>query len=131
MKVRIKTKSIKSTKLIMPVDGLVEINADGIAEVSEKCAEIMVNKTNSWEMVDGAVEAETEAPETEAPETEEAEAETAEETRADFEKKIRLMKFEKLKEFAIESGCDENEVNSITSKKEMVNYLLNQYDSAE
>lgn len=119
MKVRIKTKSIKSTKLIMPIDGLVEINADGIAEVSEKCAEIMVNKTNSWEMVDSVVEAEAEVPE------------TAEETRADFEKKIRLMKFAELKEFAIESGCDENEVNSITSKKEMVNYLLNQYDSAE
>ena len=123
MKVRIKTKSIKSTKLIMPIDGLVEIDADGIAEVSEKCAEIMVNKTNSWEMVDGAVEAETEESET-------AETET-EETRADFEKKIRLMKFADLKEFAIESGCDKNEVDSITSKKEMVNYLLNQYDSAE
>lgn len=128
MKVRIKTKSIKSTKLIMPIDGLVEIDADGIAEVSEKCAEIMVNKTNSWEMVDGAVEAETEESETSETETGE-ESET--ETRADFEKKIRLMKFADLKEFAIESGCDKNEVDSITSKKEMVNYLLNQYDSAE
>lgn len=120
MKVRIKTENIKSTKLIMPVDGLVEINADGIAEVSEKCAEIMVNKTNSWEKVDDVVE-------TEESETEESETET----RADFEKKIRLMKFEELKKFAIESGCDENEVNSIKSKKEMVDYLLNQYDSAE
>lgn len=124
MKVRIKTKSIKSTKLIMPIDGLVEIDADGMAEVSEKCAEIMVNKTNSWEMADGAVEVD------ETEESETAETET-EETRVDFEKKIRLMKFADLKEFAIESGCDKNEVDSITSKKEMVNYLLNQYDSAE
>lgn len=42
-------KSVRSTKLILPIDGLVEIDADGQATVSDKCAEIL--SKHAWEIV--------------------------------------------------------------------------------
>jgi hypothetical protein len=122
---KIKTENIKNAKLVVPIDGLIEIDANGIADVSENCAKIMVEKTNSWKYAEAEAETEAEVSEPEA------EAETEVDERAEFEKSIRLKKFDELKKFAIESGCDENEVNSITTKKAMVNYLLDKFDSEE
>lgn len=35
-------------KLSVPVDGLIEINEKGIAEVSEKCGKMLIEGTNDW-----------------------------------------------------------------------------------
>lgn len=35
--------------MYVPVDGLIEINADGIANVSERCGIMLITGTNDWE----------------------------------------------------------------------------------
>ena len=40
--------SVKSMKLTVPFDGNIDIDANGIAEVSDKCAEALVKGTKDW-----------------------------------------------------------------------------------
>lgn len=49
MKIKAKNNNIKAMKLYVPVDGLIEINADGIANVSERCGIMLITGTNDWE----------------------------------------------------------------------------------
>ena len=49
MKIQAKNKNIKSMKLSVPVDGLIEIDANGIVEVSEECGRMLIEGTNDWE----------------------------------------------------------------------------------
>ena len=44
--------SVKSMKLTVPFDGNIDINANGIAEVSDKCAEALVKGTKDWKYLD-------------------------------------------------------------------------------
>lgn len=41
--------NVKGMKLIVPFDGIIEINTEGIATVSEKAAEALVKGTSDWE----------------------------------------------------------------------------------
>lgn len=52
MKIKAKNPSVKSMKLIVPIDGMIDIDANSIADVSEKAAELLVNKTNDWSYLD-------------------------------------------------------------------------------
>lgn len=52
MKIKAKNPSVKSMKLIIPIDGMIDIDANSIADVSEKAAELLVNKTNDWSYLD-------------------------------------------------------------------------------
>lgn len=49
MKIKAKNNNVKAMKLYVPVDGLIEINADGIANVSERCGIMLITGTNDWE----------------------------------------------------------------------------------
>ena len=49
MKIKAKNSKVFGIKLNVPVDGLIEIDANGVAEVSEKAAKMLVNGTNDWE----------------------------------------------------------------------------------
>ena len=49
--IKAKNSHVKSMKLNVPYDGIIEINANGIAFVSEKAAKALVNGTNDWEYV--------------------------------------------------------------------------------
>lgn len=49
MKIKAKNSKVFGIKLNVPVDGLIEIDANGVAEVSEKAANMLVNGTNDWE----------------------------------------------------------------------------------
>ena len=51
VQIKAKNEKVRKKKIIMTKDGMVEINAEGIAEVSEKCAEIMTTCTSDWERV--------------------------------------------------------------------------------
>ena len=48
MKIQAKNQDIKSMKLSVPVDGLIEIDENGIAEVSEKCGTMLILGTSDW-----------------------------------------------------------------------------------
>lgn len=52
MKIKAKSIAVKSMKLMIPYDGVVEIDNDGIVEVSEKAAKVLVECTNDWEYFD-------------------------------------------------------------------------------
>lgn len=56
MKIQALNKNVKSIKLHVPVDGLINIDENGIAEVSAKCGKMLIEGTNDWEEVtDGKV----------------------------------------------------------------------------
>lgn len=44
--------SVKSMKLTVPFDGNIDIDANGIAEVSDKCAEALIKGTKDWKYLD-------------------------------------------------------------------------------
>lgn len=48
---KIQSKNLVSTKLIAPFDGLIEIDSNGIAEVSAKAGSALLNSDNNWQEV--------------------------------------------------------------------------------
>lgn len=48
MKIKAINKDVKSMKLIVPVDGLIDIDANGVAEVSPNCGKMLIEGTNDW-----------------------------------------------------------------------------------
>jgi len=53
MKIQAINKNIKSMKLSVPVDGLIEIDENGMAEVSSKCGKMLIEGTNDWKEFKG------------------------------------------------------------------------------
>ena len=49
MKIKAKNQNVASMELIVPVDGRISIDANGVAEVSAKCAAALVKGTNDWD----------------------------------------------------------------------------------
>lgn len=52
MKIKAINEKVRSMKLQVPYDGLISIDANGVAEVSEKAAKILVNGTKDWKYAD-------------------------------------------------------------------------------
>lgn len=54
MEIKIKAKSnlIKDIKLAVPYDGIIEVDEFGCANVSEACAQVLVNGTHDWQYAD-------------------------------------------------------------------------------
>lgn len=49
MKIKAKNpRLIKSMKLNVPIDGIIEIDENGVAEVSSKCGQMLIEGTNDW-----------------------------------------------------------------------------------
>lgn len=129
MKIKSKDTKVASIKLIVPIDGVIEVDADGIADVSPKCAVQLVQNTNDWEYLTKKKEEPKSESEEETTE-EESEEETTEEDdeKQEFLSRIEKMKLSEMKEFAKEAGRPEEEYTSITSKKLMIAYLLKNFD---
>ena len=120
MKIKAKNPKIASMRLCVPVDGVIEINAEGVVEVSSKCAEVLVKGTNDWEYLSDPAE------------VEETEEETEEETteRSQFIDQLADMSLADMKAMAAEGEFPEEEWKKINSKKLMSAYLLKKYDEA-
>lgn len=139
MKIKCKNATVKSTNIIVPVDGKIAVDANGVAEVSPKCAGILVSCTSDWEIVkDGSKSAPEkqapakeqekpaeEAPETEAPEegTEEEEKEQEKAGEEVTEESLDAMTVAQLKEMCAEAGFDEKEYKNL-NKKLLIAYML-------
>lgn len=52
MKIKSKNPAVKGMKLTIPIDGTIEIDANGIANVSDGAAEALVKGTAEWEYLD-------------------------------------------------------------------------------
>ena len=80
MKIKAKNPNIASMKLIVPIDGLITIDAKGETEVSTQCALCLVKNTNDWEYATKPIEEVTTEPEDETSEIGTENAEESERT---------------------------------------------------
>ena len=127
MKIKAKNQNIASMKLIVPIDGLITIDANGEAEVSPKCAVLLVSNTNDWQYVGKAAKEVTEDPD------EEDDAEGTENVKKSerelLEEKVKTAKIAELKEMCVEAEFPEDEWKSL-SKALLSAYILKKYDEA-
>lgn len=127
MKIKAKNQNIASMKLIVPVDGLITIDAKGETEVSTKCAVLLVNNTNDWEYVGKAAKGVTEESEEET--TEEGTENVEKSERDLLEEKVKSAKVSELKDMCVEAEFPEEEWKNLT-KNLLAAYILKKYDEA-
>lgn len=126
MKIKSKNPKISSMKLIVPIDGEISIDANGVTDVSPKCAIALVTGTNDWNYASKVKNAVDEA-------TEEGETEDDDEganEREELEAKLKTMSMAELKAMATEGEFPVEEWEKISSKKLLAAYLLQKYDEA-
>lgn len=133
MKIKAKNSKIASMKLCVPVDGVISIDHSGVAEVSPKCAALLVKGTNDWEYLKKSAKTEekekTSTDEVEEPEAEEEE--TEEDVKSDrerFEAYLDGLTVAQMKDYAKEGNLPAEEYDKLSSKKLMKAYLLKKYD---
>ena len=120
MKIKAKNPKNSSMQLIVPVDGLITIDANGVAEVSAKCAAVLVTSTNDWEYVKKAA----------AASEEEDDVDEDASDRDKFEAHLDTLTLAQMKDLAKEGEMPEEEYDKLSSKKLMKAYLLKKYDEA-
>lgn len=113
MKIKAKNPSVKGMKLIVPIDGTIEIDANGMAEVTEKAAELLVSKTNDWSYVDSEVK------------------EFIDED-AEIISGIKKMKIDEMIAMAKEAEYPETEWSKFSQKPKLMSaYLIKKYNEAK
>ena len=122
MKIKAINPKISNTKLIVPIDGIIVVDTEGVAEVSAKCAVQLVNNTSDWEYLKSGSE--------EVEDEQEDETEQIEEHRSELKDQLDEMKLSEMKEMAEEAGLPEEEWKKLGSKKLMSAYLLKKFDKA-
>lgn len=134
MKIKAKNSKIASMKLCVPVDGVISIDQNGVAEVSPKCAALLVKGTNDWEYLKKSAAKTEEEEKTSTDEVEEPEAEeeeTEEDGKSDrerFEAYLDGLTVAQMKDYAKEGNLPAKEYDKLSSKKLMKAYLLKKYD---
>jgi hypothetical protein len=134
MKIKAKNSKIASMKLCVPVDGVISIDHSGVAEVSPKCAALLVKGTNDWEYLKKSAaktEEEEKASTDEVEEPEAEEEETEEDGKSDrerFETYLDGLTVAQMKDYAKEGNLPAEEYDKLSSKKLMKAYLLKKYD---
>lgn len=117
MKIKAKNSSVKSMKLIVPIDGIIDIDANGVTEVTDKAADLLVNKTNDWNYLDA--------------EDKKLDKEPIDED-AEVVAGIKKMKIEDMIAMAKEAEYPEAEWNKFSQKpKLMAAYLIKKYNEAK
>ncbi len=121
MKIKAKNpRALACTRLIVPVDGLIAIDAEGEVEVSAACAEALVNGTSDWEYAEKAESGKEGA---------EEEEETELDEREKFVKELESMTVAQMKDLCREGGFPEEEWKSL-KKATLAAYLLDKFDTA-
>lgn len=134
MKIKAKNSKIASMKLCVPVDGVISIDHNGVAEVSPKCAALLVKGTNDWEYLKKSAAKTEEEEKISTDEVEEPEAEeeeTEEDGKSDrerFEAYLDGLTVAQMKDYAKEGNLPAEEYDKLSSKKLMKAYLLKKYD---
>lgn len=122
MKIKSLKSSVASMNLIVPIDGMITIDGNGIAEVSEQCAKTLVEMTNDWGYLD-----DTQIVPEETPETSENSADSNDETETEEEgiskQDLAKLSYKQLRETAVESGFPEEEWGKL-KKDLLVEYLF-------
>ena len=107
---------VKGIQLQVPIDGLISVDANGFAVVSDKCAELLIKGTSDWESADA-----------------EHDADDAEEQ--DFITKVKKMTLDEMVKLCEELGFDQNEYKKLlgkkTSEKLLAGYRIKKYSELE
>lgn len=125
-RVKIQNKGVQNIKLILPFDGLVQIDGEGVVEVSERCANVLLS--NGWQILGTKKETKVVKEETPTEEVEDNETEEVD----DIASRFNNMKVGELRDLAMEIGFNEEEVK--VKKGELVEMLVSKYaevDNAE
>lgn len=108
---------VKGIQLQVPIDGLISVDANGFAVVSDKCAELLINGTSDWESADAEHAAEDDDEE------------------QDFITKVKKMSLDEMVQLCEELGFDQNEYKKLlgkkTSEKLLAGYLIKKYSELE
>lgn len=127
--------TIKGMSLCVPVDGIISIDANGVAVVSDKAAKILIEGTNDWEMyAEGKGTEKAEKAGEQAPNDAEQAPETATEDDEVIDG-IKNMNLQELITMAEEAGYDKAEWEKFTNKTEksavklMSAYLIKKYNA--
>lgn len=111
MKIKAKNPALKSSKLIIPFDGCIDIDSNCIVDVSDAAAEVLVKNTNDWEYTDAPVI------------QSESESITA---------GIKAMSIKDMISMATEAGYPDSEWSKFSTKpKLMAGYLIKKYNEAQ
>lgn len=114
---------VKGMKLIVPFDGMIEIDANGIAHVSERAAEALVRGTNDWKYV-------TEENSNTKSNDDVSNADKSEDEQVFAG--IKKMKLEDMISMAQEAGYPEKEWERFSKKEKMMAaYLIKKYNEAK
>ncbi len=144
MKIKAKNSDIKSMKLSVPLDGIIEIDANGVAEVSTKCGKMLIEGTNDWkELKDDKEDSdETKVDEQGSKDGEQGDTDTTEENEGGKEDEqptdeeiiegLKKLSLEDCIATAKEAGYPEKEweklsKNEKAAEKMMRNYLVKKY----
>jgi len=131
MKIKAKNEKLVSTELIVPIDGKITIDAKGEADVSAKCASLLVNSTNDWDFVKGKKKAEVDEQDEEEDENEDEENEDDEEEDENEDDEvidgINSMNFKQMQDMATEAKYPVEEWEKLKSKALLSQYLINKY----
>lgn len=128
MKIKAKNpKAVAGVRLIVPVDGLIAIDSEGAVEVSDACAEILVNQTSDWEYAEPKKESEVKDEEPAEEEQEEVEQEEPTE-REKFEEELKSMTVAQMKKLCADGGLPEGEWKNL-NKSLLAKYILSKYDA--
>lgn len=120
MEIKIKAKSslIKNIKLSVPYDGTIEVDENGVAVVSEPCANILVNNTHDWDYADKSAKEDVDGSDINS-----------------LLDKIKNAPLDELISIAKEAGYDEKEwgkfaKNTKAAQKLMSGYLIKKFNEA-
>lgn len=115
MKIKSKNPAVKGMKLTIPIDGTIEIDANGIANVSDGAAEALVRGTTEWEYLDNKP--------------------TASEKKSEEEEMaagIKSMTLDEMIALANEASYPETEWKKFSKRdKLMAAYLIKKYNEAK
>lgn len=121
--VKIKAKNEKMVhdmNLIVPIDGVITIDGNGEAEVSDACADVLVNCTNDW-MRSEVISDEKRDNVINNDNNDKSEREILEE-------RVKKSTVEELRNICKEMNFDEDEYGKL-SKKNLQKYILDKYDA--
>ncbi len=121
--VKIKSKNEKAVhdmNLIVPIDGVITIDGNGEAEVSDACADVLVNCTNDW-MRSEVISDDKRDNVINNDNNDKSEREILEE-------RVKKSTVEELRNICKEMNFDEDEYGKL-SKKNLQKYILDKYDA--
>lgn len=132
MKIKAKNLKSASTKLIVPFDGLIDVNVNGIAEVSEKCGSILLEQSSDWELVEEGGKNKTTNSKKGAEADKTADDTSAVDETAQIIAGLKAMTLEDSIELAKESGYPESEWKKFAAKQNlMAAYLVKKFKDTQ